>query len=34
MNSIQSTWDVKCKNYPDGLIKNFKAKFCAGVVNS
>ena len=27
MKSIQSTWDFKCKHYPDGLIMMFKAKF-------
>ena len=30
MNFIDSTWDFKCKRYPDGLIKEFKARFCAG----
>ena len=29
MNVIQSTWAFKCKQYPDGLIKKFKARFCA-----
>jgi hypothetical protein len=24
-----STWAFKCKRYPDGLIKKFKACFCA-----
>ncbi len=27
---IPSTWAFKCKRYPDGLIKKFKAQFCAG----
>jgi hypothetical protein len=26
---IARTWDFKCKRYPDGLIKKFKANFCA-----
>jgi hypothetical protein len=26
---IASTWALKCKRYPDGLIKKFKACFCA-----
>lgn len=26
---IDSTWAFKCKRYPDGLIKKFKARFCA-----
>jgi hypothetical protein len=26
---IASTWAFKCKHYPDGLIKKFKACFCA-----
>ena len=29
MNVIDSTWAFKCKRYPDGLIKKFKARFCA-----
>ena len=29
MNIIDSTWYFKCKCYPDGLIKKFKARFCA-----
>jgi hypothetical protein len=29
MNVINSTWAFKCKQYPDGLIKKFKARFCA-----
>ena len=28
-NVIQSTWALKCKRFPDGLIKKFKAWFCA-----
>jgi hypothetical protein len=24
-----STWAFNCKRYPDGLIKKFKARFCA-----
>ncbi len=26
---IASTWAFKCKCYPDGLVKKFKARFCA-----
>ncbi len=26
---IPSTWVFKCKRYPDGHIKKFKARFCA-----
>jgi hypothetical protein len=29
MNIINSTWAFKCKRYPNGLIKKFKARFCA-----
>ena len=29
MNVIDSTWAFKYKRYPDGLIKKFKARFCA-----
>ena len=29
MNIINSTWAFKCKRYPDGLIKKFKARFYA-----
>jgi hypothetical protein len=29
MKVISSTWAFKCKRYPDGLIKKFKARFCA-----
>ena len=28
MNVLQSTWAFKCKRYPDGRIKKFKARFC------
>jgi hypothetical protein len=28
-NVIWSTWAFKCKQFPDGLIKKFKARFCA-----
>jgi hypothetical protein len=28
-NVIQSTWAFKCKLFPNGLIKKFKACFCA-----
>ena len=30
MNALQSTWLFKLKYFPDGLIKNVKACFCAG----
>ena len=26
MNSIKSTWDFKCKHYPDSLIIKLKAQ--------
>ncbi len=29
VNIINSTWAFKCKCYPDGLIKKFKARFYA-----
>ena len=29
MNAIQSIWAFKLKRFPDGLIKKFKARFCA-----
>jgi len=29
MNIIDSTWVFKLKRFPDGLIKKFKARFCA-----
>jgi hypothetical protein len=28
-NVIQSTWDFKCNRFANGLIKKFKACFCA-----
>ena len=27
MSVIDSTWAFKCKRYPDGFIKKFKAQF-------
>ena len=30
-NVIRSTWAFKCKQFPDGLLKKFKARFCAHV---
>ena len=27
LNVTQSTWAFKCKRFPDGLIKKFKAQF-------
>ena len=29
MNVLPSTWAFRCKRFPDGLIKEFKAPFCA-----
>eukprot|EP00956_Cyclotella_meneghiniana_P000227 scaffold288_cov44-Cyclotella_meneghiniana.AAC.7 len=29
MNALPSTWAFKCKRYPDGRVKKFKARFCA-----
>ena len=29
MNILQSIWAFKIKRFPDGLIKKFKARFCA-----
>eukprot|EP00956_Cyclotella_meneghiniana_P026151 scaffold55881_cov77-Cyclotella_meneghiniana.AAC.1 len=29
MNILPSTWAFKCKRYPDGRVKKFKAHFCA-----
>ena len=28
MHVLLSTWAVKCKRYPNGLIRKFKARFC------
>ena len=28
MNVLDSTWAFKCKRYPDGSIRKFKARFC------
>ena len=28
-NVIRLTWAFKCKQYPDGMVKKFKARFCA-----
>ena len=28
MNTIRPTWDFKLKQYPDGIIKNFKDILC------
>jgi Reverse transcriptase (RNA-dependent DNA polymerase) len=30
MNVLPSTWAFKCKRQPDGLVKKYKARFCAG----
>jgi hypothetical protein len=29
MKVISSTWDLKVKCYPNGMVKKFKARFCA-----
>ena len=29
MNVLPGTWAFKCKRYPDGKVKKFKARFCA-----
>jgi hypothetical protein len=29
MNVLPSTWAFKCKRFPDGCVKKFKARFCA-----
>jgi hypothetical protein len=29
MNVLPTTWAFKCKRYPDGTIRKFKARFCA-----
>lgn len=29
MNVLPSTWAFKCKRFPDGSVKKFKARFCA-----
>ena len=29
MNVIDLIWAIKCERFPDGLIKKFKARFCA-----
>ena len=29
MNVLPSTWAFKCKRFPDGRVKKFKARFCA-----
>ena len=29
MNILPGTWAFKCKQFPDGLVKKFKARFCA-----
>ncbi len=29
MNAIDGTWAFKCKWYPNGIVKMFKARFCA-----
>ncbi len=29
MNVINRTWAFKCKQFPNGTVKTFKARFCA-----
>jgi hypothetical protein len=29
MNVLPSTWALRCKRFPDGMIRNLKARFCA-----
>ena len=29
MNVIQSIWAFRLKRFPDGMVKKFKARFCA-----
>ena len=29
MNILPGTWAFKCKRFPDGSVKKFKARFCA-----
>lgn len=29
MNVLPSTWDFKCKRFPEGSVKKFKGRFCA-----
>ncbi len=29
MNVINGTWAFKCKQFPNGTVKKFKAHFCA-----
>jgi hypothetical protein len=29
MNVLPSTWAFKIKQFPDGTVKKFKARFCA-----
>lgn len=33
MKILPSTWAFKCKQFPDGLIKNFKAVFALAVIS-
>jgi hypothetical protein len=28
MNVVPSTWEFKCKRYPDGSVRKLKARFC------
>ena len=30
MNVLPSTWALKLKRYPDGSVRKYKARFCAG----
>jgi hypothetical protein len=29
MHALPSAWAFKCKCFPDGIIRNLKARFCA-----
>ncbi len=29
MNVIDGTWTLECKQFPNGIVKKFKACFCA-----
>ncbi len=34
MNVTSGTWAFKCKQFPNGTVKKFKARFCAVVISS
>jgi hypothetical protein len=29
MKVLPCTWDLRCKRFPDGMIRKLKARFCA-----